>query len=676
MDENRTANRLAKSTSPYLQQHAFNPVDWYPWGEEAFDKAIKNDLPMLISIGYSACHWCHVMEKESFENDQIAKEMNDHFVCIKVDREERPDVDQIYMDAVQNMGINGGWPLNIFATPSKEPFYGGTYFPPDNWYKILKGVSRAYKNDRNKIEKSAREFKESLSVDDTVRYGIKPTQFSISNNDFIKVTSAFKPDFETRFGGMGNAPKFPMPSIWHFLLLSLTINEDKEVENQVKLTLNKMSLGGIFDQLAGGFSRYSVDEKWFAPHFEKMMYDNGQLLSLYSEAFRHFKYDHYKITALKIVDWMREDMRDEFGGFYSALDADSEGEEGLFYTWEAEELNGILGDNYPTFADFFGIEPKGNWEKNRNILHADMNVSEFADNKDLDLSTLKVQLEDSKKKLLTQRLKRIAPGLDNKIITGWNGMALRGLTDAYSAFGLESLKEMAVNNAEFLYRQMFDDGELFRINSGRTSISGTLEDYAFVIHGLIGLYEITFEEKWILWAKQLCDKAIGEFYEEKSGLFYYASRNSLDLIARKKELFDNVIPSSNSQMGINLHFLSRYFYNDEYDKMSEKMVSNVMGMLTSQPRYLSNWAKLLYFKSFPTAEIVISGKDPLVARKEMIDHPVFNAVFVSTNNKIPLSNGKPESEERMIYVCYNKTCKLPVKTVNEALEQINFGISN
>jgi len=666
-------NRLVDETSPYLKQHAYNPVNWYPWGEEALEKAKTEDKPIIISIGYAACHWCHVMERESFENERIAEQMNEHFICIKVDREERPDIDQIYMEAVHTMGLNGGWPLNVFATPDQKPFYGGTYFPPNNWLQILKGVAQAYANNRSQIEESAEEFSKVIALDESEKYQLSKEQPITSMDDVFLVTNKLKGHFDTVNGGMNRAPKFPMPSIWNFLLNVYVLDRDTTLQDQIQLTLDSMAKGGIYDQVAGGFARYSVDEAWFAPHFEKMLYDNGQLLTLYAEAYRVFQQDHYKEVIEQTVNWLREEMTDENGGFYAALDADSEGEEGKYYTWTFEELRLIIKDHFALFCEYYGIKEEGNWENDRNILHLSGLPKAFADRNNVSLDQFMQIRNQWINQLQQARSSKVRPGLDNKILAGWNGLMLKGLTDAYRVLGNEDILRLAVDNANYIDGNLIQDGRLYRLRNKSKTIDGNLEDYAFVISGFTGLYEATFDEQWILRANQLMRTAIEAFFDEDDGLFSFTSRFGAYSIARKKELFDNVIPASNSQMAINLHVLSKFFYDDEYQQLAKNMLGRMQDLIKQEPDFLTNWARLFFLMSFPTAEIVISGDNEHQHRKALESYSIPNKVLAAAPGEIPIAKERPTiNEAATIYVCYDKTCKLPAHSVEEAVKQLSI----
>lgn len=669
-----TPNHLISSTSPYLLQHAYNPVNWYPWGEEALNKAKEEDKPIILSIGYSSCHWCHVMERESFENDSIAKIMNDLFISIKVDREERPDVDQIYMDAVQAMGQNGGWPLNVFLTPDQKPFYGGTYFPPNGWAKLLGNISEAFKEKRTEINQSADQLANALSTSELIKYELKETESAFEQEALDTMFSKLTVRFDREKGGMNKAPKFPMPSNWLFLLRYHQLTAEPDALKQLELTLDEIANGGIYDQAGGGFARYSVDAEWLVPHFEKMLYDNGQLLSLYSEAYKVTGKELYKQVVFQTVDWLAREMTNSEGGFYAALDADSDGEEGKFYVWTDEEITDLIEYDAELMKAYYNTSPDGNWEHGKNILHKRLPDEEFAKTHNLSIERLRKIVEKTNQTLLKERENRVRPGLDDKALAGWNGLMLKGLVDAYEAFGEKKFLDMAITNAKFIESKMIKDGKLFRsFKEGVTKLDGYLEDYAFVIDGLMALYQVTYDEKWLSMAKDLTDYTLEHFYDDDEKMFFYTDNNSERLIARKKEVFDNVIPASNSQMAINLHFMGVTYDNAEYKEKSRTMIRKMADVLKDEPGYLSNWGILYGYLSKPTAEISIVGPKAESLRDELMKtyHPNKVVMGTTTSSDLPLMKAKSMLRgETTIYVCYDKTCRLPVNNVEDALKQM------
>ncbi len=680
-ESSKPSNHLIHENSPYLLQHAHNPVDWYPWSEESLQKAKDEDKPIIVSIGYSACHWCHVMERESFEDEEVAKLMNQHFINIKLDREERPDVDQIYMEAVQAMGLQGGWPLNVFLTPDQKPFYGGTYFPKENWLQILNNVALAYEKQRDQVVEAANKFAEGLQTSETLRYDIGASQSELYpasvQRELREVFSEFSERFDSEKGGLNKAPKFPMPSQWLFLLRYHFLTEDENALNHALLTLDRMAEGGIYDQIGGGFAQYSVDAEWFAPHFEKMLYDNGQLLSLYAEAFSITHSDLYRQVLTDTVTFVKRELTSPEGGFYSALDADSEGEEGKYYVWSYNELEQVLGDTTNMLTDYFSATPQGNWENENNILHLNMSEGEFTRKYELSLPDFSEIVSKAKQDLLEHRSQREQPELDNKIIAGWNGLMLRGLVDAYTALGDEPILKLAQQNAEFLQSNLIQiEGEFASIShtqvKGEQQIAGFLDDYAFVADGLIALYQVTFEEKWLHLANQLIQYTLEHFYDQKEKFFFYTPASS-ELIARKKELFDNVIPASNSAMARNLHKLGVLLEKADYTELAKGMLSRMLPLVKQYPTDTTNWAVLATEMSLPMAEVAIVGADYWEMASELIQHYHPNKVVLGTKDQsdLPLLRERhTEDNQTTLYVCYDKTCQLPVHAVSEALEQL------
>lgn len=668
-----TPNRLMKATSPYLRQHAHNPVDWYEWGTEALEKARLEDKPILVSIGYSSCHWCHVMERESFENKDIASIMNEHFVCIKVDREERPDIDQIYMEAVQAMGINGGWPLNVFLTPDQKPFYGGTYFPPQNWAQILNSIHRAYITRRDEVETSSREISEYLTRNDTERFKAQAIKSEL-NNDLQETYSKLSGRFDTRWGGMDKAPKFVMPSTWLYLLRHYYITKNQGALDQVLLTLKRVAMGGIYDQIGGGFARYSVDGEWFAPHFEKMLYDNGQLMSLYSEAYAVTRDPEFKNVVYETFDWLQREMTGESGGFYSALDADSEGEEGKFYVWTKSEIEKILGKDAALISAYYFVRDTGNWEHGTNILTRREQDEVFLKKNNLHPHEWNATLRHAKEKLLEVRDQRIRPGLDDKVLTSWNAIMTIGLIDAYKVFSDDKFLEAALNNMRFLLEELMEGNTLYRsFKEKRSDIKGFLDDYAYVIQACVRLYEVTFDESWISTAEQLLQYTINHFYDDKDGYFNYTDKGAEKLIAIKKEIFDNVIPSSNSVMARNLIHLGIILDHEKWKEMASNMITPLTNLIHTEPNYMSNWAIGLTELKKGMAEVIFIGNDIDALRNEFTHEyqPYTLLMGAKESGNLPLVQDKIAMNGRStIYVCYNKTCKLPVHRVEEARKQL------
>lgn len=665
-NSNSKANALIHESSPYLLQHAYNPVDWHPWKEKTLALAKKLEKPLLISIGYSACHWCHVMEKESFEDSTVASWMNENFICIKVDREERPDIDQIYMNAVQLMSGRGGWPLNCFATSDGKPFYGGTYFPKENWLDILKQLSKVYKDDYPKIEEYANKLTEGIVASDIIEKQEAPEEYSIEA--LQEGLNKWKNSFDIENGGNNSAPKFPMPNNYEFLLQYAYHFEDTDILNHLYLSLDKMANGGIYDQIGGGFARYSTDMLWKVPHFEKMLYDNAQLLSLYSKAYKYSQRKLYKEVVFQTIDFIERELMNKEGAFYSALDADSEGEEGKYYVWKEEELKRLLKGDFEVAKEYYQIGGEGLWEEGNNIL------MKKTDNENFKVDYSKI--DEINKTLLKEREKRVKPGLDDKTLTSWNALTTIGIIDAYEAFGNENHLTLAKKNLDFLLEtQLKKDGGLWHnYKNNKSSIEGFLEDYSFLIEALIKMYQNTFDEEYLEKAQELVEYTLQNFYDSGNGLFYYTSNEGDKLIARKKETEDNVIPSSNSSMAKGLHTLGTLLNEKRYKDIAEQMLNNIYSKFNTYLPAYSNWAQLLMWKSQPFYEIALVGSESLELNKEIQKNYIPNCVVLGSKKKkeenLELLEMKWVDGENMIYVCENYSCKLPVNEVAKALMQL------
>ncbi|SEI86195.1 hypothetical protein SAMN05192553_101580 [Cyclobacterium xiamenense] len=665
-------NRLIQSQSLYLKQHASNPVDWYPWGEEALQKARTENKPILVSIGYSACHWCHVMEKESFEDQEVAELMNEHFVAIKIDREERPDLDNLYMEAVQLMGLQGGWPLNVFLMPDQHPFYGGTYFPKNQWVKVLSGISTAFAQQYEELARSAAGFGKSLGTSLVEKYGLSLDASPFDPGKVREIGAKIMEGYDPVWGGLKRVPKFPMPAIWAFLLDLAILDQQHDLGEKVCYTLKKIGMGGIYDHLGGGFCRYSVDGEWFAPHFEKMLYDNGQLLSLYAKAYQYSGDLFFSEKVRETIDWLTREMKSPENGFYAALDADSEGKEGKYYVWTAEEIKEVLGGDRGWFGRLYGIKSEGNWESGENILFQKESYAAIADSLGLGEREFVKRLNEIKAKLFAHRNKRERPGLDDKIISGWNGWVIQGICQAYHALGEASYRDQALASGEFIWSKMVAGDELFRnYKNGKAYTSGFLEDYAAVIQAFLSLYTLSFDQKWLDRSERLLERAMERFFDDSDGLFFLNDPGQEKLIADKKEIFDNVIPSSNAVMARNLHRMGIYYYRQRYVDQAEKMLQLVQGILLQEPSFLAYWASFYLEKSIPTAEIAILGPDAaengLIWQKGYRPNTVLAAA--STTADLPLLQDKPLDANRF-FVCFNKTCKQPVARLQEALDQL------
>ncbi len=660
-------NLLSQESSPYLLQHANNPVHWRPWNAEALLLAQTQNKPILVSIGYAACHWCHVMEHESFENDLVAELMNNHFVNIKIDREERPDIDAIYMDAVQAMGVHGGWPLNVFLMPDGKPFYGGTYFPKNNWLKLLASIRDGYASNQAALQDSAENFAQHIQQSDLKKYHLEEQIAIFEQHDFEVITDKLYNSFDHQWGGFNRSPKFPMPSIYEFL----SLRKDTNSLSHLKLTLDKMAIGGIYDQLGGGFARYSVDGEWFCPHFEKMLYDNAQLIELYAKTARMFvqstdpEYQKsaklYQEVVDETINWLQNELVNRDYSINSAIDADSEGIEGKYYTWSHSEIQTLLKDKARVFCEFYQVTQEGNWEET-NIL--------WKKNPFLN-SNFKNEIAILKQ----YRNQRIRPATDDKILTSWNAMAISGLVEAYHTTFNASYLELAKNNAHFLINNLYINDELFHTyKNGIAKISGFLDDYAHLIRALIKLYQATFEEHYLHFAEKLTDYVCRYFYDEEEQMFFFTNQNAEKLIARKKEIFDNVIPASNSVMAQNLYLLGKILDRSDFENLALSMLGKIKKLVLTNPDYLSNWAVLAKQVASPTIEISIVGKEYLNFKNQLVALPIPNRIFCGTENRsnLPwLENRTAIEDKTMIYICFNKTCLLPVDNVASAISLIN-----
>lgn len=679
-------NRLSHETSPYLLQHAHNPVDWYPWGEEAFAKAQKEDKPILLSIGYSTCHWCHVMERESFEDPRVAQFMNEYFVNIKVDREERPDVDSIYMEVIQAISGSGGWPLNCFLLPDKRAFFAGTYFPPQpahgrsSWMQVLNNIRTAYYTRRSEVEQQATTLIEVLKKSDThfvstLALADEETVFTkeILENTFY----ALRERFDSINGGFGSAPKFPsMPALRFCLQYHHFLKNDEAIQH-LNRSLHAMIQGGIYDQLGGGFARYAVDDAWLVPHFEKMLYDNALLLRLLSDAYAHTKIALYGETIAETINWIEREMSSPEGGFFSAMDADSEGVEGKYYVWSKAETDALLGKDAALFNAFYDVTEHGNWEET-NILHRDLSYEAFAEQQGLDLQQLKDTLRQCRKTLLTERQKRVAPGIDEKVLLDWNGLLISGLCKAHRSTGNNAYKDRAVKAVQFIRTKMVDPQtkQLFHsYKDGKAKHAGFLDDYAAWIEALIQVYFSTFEDSYLVEAEFYLKYVMAEFWDAKDQLFFFTSKSaSQDLIHHKKELYDNATPSGNALMIHNLQRLGALLDNWEYREQAQRTLKVMLASIQKYPLAFAHWGNALFWECCPTHEIAIVGKNYL-AVLEGLNNRFFPNAIVAASAKPEASNvrfleGRTGGDETWIYVCQQGACQLPVQSIDAMFEQL------
>ncbi|MFL2638121.1 MAG: thioredoxin domain-containing protein [Flavobacteriaceae bacterium] len=670
------SNNLINETSPYLLQHAYNPVDWNPWNKQYLEKAKKENKLIIISIGYSSCHWCHVMEKESFEDSLVASIMNEKYISIKVDREERPDVDQVYMNAVQLMTGSGGWPLNVVTLPDGRPIWGGTYFPKDQWINALTQISDLYNKEPERF----------INYADTLEKGIKSLDIITTNDnqelssiDIDKHIGSLVNKIDKKNGGFSGAPKFMMPNNIHFLLRSAYQNNDKETLKLVNLTLEKMAYGGVYDQIGGGFSRYSTDEKWHIPHFEKMLYDNAQLISLYSDAYLITNNELYKNVVYETINFVLKELTNSNGGFYSSIDADSKSldgkeNEGAYYVWKEDELKKLLKDEFIVFSDYYNINKYGYWEDDNYVLIKNKSDAAFAKAHNLSKEEVSKKIDAWKKILIKARDKRSRPNIDDKILTSWNGLMIDAFIDAYRVFKDKDFLDVASSSAEFILKNMKkSDGGLYHSHKdGKSKINGYLEDYATTIQAFLNLYENTLDEKWLNTSNDLIKYTYKNFFNAETNMFYFTSTLDDKLISRTVEFRDNVIPSSNSIMANNLFKLSHYFDNKKYLNSSQQMANNIKDQIALYPSGFSNWMNLILNINKNFYEIAVVGNTAIEKIKELNENYLPNKIIIGSleSNPLPLLKNRFVEGETYIYVCVNKACKMPVKTVKEALKLI------
>ncbi|MBE0655921.1 MAG: thioredoxin domain-containing protein [Bacteroidales bacterium] len=665
----RKANHLIGESSPYLKQHAYNPVNWFPWGKDALELAKRENKLIFISIGYSACHWCHVMERESFSNESIAKILNDHYISIKIDREERPDLDQTYMSAVQLMSGSGGWPLSCFATPEGKPFYGGTYYHPDQFTNILDELQMIWFNNPEKIQTHADGLCEGIKNSTLIQE--KSQNEGIS--DIGLIYNKLKSDFDTEYGGFNRVPKFPMPSVYLFLLRYYYYSRDESSLRHVITTLDRMISGGMYDQVGGGIARYSTDKYWHVPHFEKMLYDNAQFISLLSDAYSLTKSEIYLEKLYQTAGFLERELHNGNGGYFSSIDADSDGDEGKFYIWKEKEIQEIAGRDQSVILSYYGITPRGNWEAGKNILKAEGRIDIIAKETGQTAEEISAKLKKINNLLLEHRNQRVRPDRDEKVLTSWNSLLIKAFSEAYQATGDEGFKMKAIRSGQYILDNMLDaDFMLYR--SDDRKIPGFLDDYAFVAKSFIFLYQITFDESWLERTKDLLSKIFTEFYDEHTGMFYYSPESAANPVTRQLELTDNVIPSSNSALAKVLFYASVYFDNPEFRNIARQMLVNIQPHLIRSPSYFSNWLSLLLMFQADFSEVVITGMNYQEIRKDFCGHFHPHVIFAGTNREsgISLFRGRTGNPASNIYVCQNKTCKMPVQTAKEALDQLKL----
>lgn len=679
------SNRLRNENSPYLLQHVDNPVDWFPWGNEALELAKTEDKPILLSIGYAACHWCHVMAHESFEDEQTAVYMNEHFVNIKVDREERPDIDSIYMDAVVAMTGQGGWPMTVFLTPDGRPFYGGTYYPPKprfgmpSFRQLMQGIVEAWQNRRAEIEESATKIASHLGQQASViKLNSKIEDANLSEELFKEANQQLLTSFDSAQGGFGSAPKFPPSMTIAYLLQNYHTTKDGMALHMAELTLKKMAYGGIYDQLGGGFARYSTDNNWLVPHFEKMLYDNALLSRVYLQMYQVTDDALYRRVVEETLDFVVREMRHEEGGFYSSYDADSEGVEGKFYVWQAEEVRTILGDDAPLFMRYYDVSDAGNWE-GASILNVRFDLQTIAAEFDLTVESVLRRLEKAKATLYAVRAKRIWPGLDDKVLTAWNGLMLASFAEAGRFLNRADYLDIAIANAHFLYHTMrLENGRLLRTwkAGNEAKYNGYLEDYAYLADGLLALYQATFDEKWFVWARELADLMIRYFVDDKNGGFFDTSHDHEKLLNRPKTVQDNATPSANSVAAGVLLRLGLYTGEATYWEFAERMLIAIQPLMRQYPNGFGQWLTVASFMAGQPKEVAIVTSDKQDGREllNVIDRafrPHLVVALGQGGENVPLLAKRPLiNKQATAYVCQKFVCKQPVNSPDALREQL------
>ena len=671
-DTHTFTNRLINETSPYLVQHANNPVDWYPWGDEAFEKARQEDKPVLLSVGYAACHWCHVMAHESFENEAIAKLMNDLFINIKVDREERPDIDSIYMNALQMMAGHGGWPMTVFLTPEGVPFYGGTYYPPEDrrgmpgFPRVLISIAEAYKEQRDQIASNANTIIEQLK---------KLNEFTAADElnveILVQAASGIMRTFDPENGGFGRAPKFPPAMVLSFLLRQSQRTNDNAILAAIELTLIKMVQGGMYDQLGGGFHRYSVDEKWLIPHFEKMLYDNALLSRIYLDAYLVTGKEFYRQITTEILDYVEREMTDANGGFYSSQDADSEGEEGKFFVWRPDEVVALLGEeDGRLFNRYFDVSTHGNFEHGTSALHIDAELTAVARTMNVTPARLSEAITRGKQLLFAAREQRIRPARDEKILTAWNGLMLRSFAEAARVLKNDHYLQIAVRNANFLTTHLKQNGRLLRTHKdGQSNLNAYQEDYAYLIDGLLALYEATFDERWFVEAQALADTMIALFGDENEGGFFFTSNDHEQLISRAKESYDNATPSGNSVAAHVLQRLALFTNDARYRDYAERTLKLLANQIARFPNAFGHLLCALDLALSQAHEIAIIGHRDATNTQALVDavfsrywpNKVVACATPDQPSAIPLLADRTQIDgQATAYVCHNYYCEAPV----------------
>jgi uncharacterized protein YyaL (SSP411 family) len=674
--ENRThTNALIHESSPYLLQHAHNPVQWYPWGAKALDKARNEDKLIIVSIGYSSCHWCHVMERESFEDAEVAQVMNEHFVSIKVDREERPDLDHLFMTAVQMLNLQGGWPLNCIALPDGRPIWGGTYFPKAKWIEALREIERYYRSHKTETISYAAELEQGIR-----QHSLFPDRSDrtvMRKEALQQLVEKWAANFDLQNGGLRGAPKFPMPVHLEFLLHYGVQFGSSRILEHVDRTLTRMARGGIYDQAGGGFARYSVDAQWRIPHFEKMLYDNAQLIGLYSSAFKVFGREHFREVVHQSVEWLKREMTSPEGMFYAALDADSDGKEGSFYVWREDELKDLIAEKTDLFTAYYNISEGSEWENGTHILYRSMEPVEFAEQNGIDAGSFRNLVDRWNRVLLEARSTRIPPGTDDKSLTAWSSLMVSGLIKAYHAFGEREYLDLAVHSATQIRNRCLTGGvHLYRsYKSGSASIPGFHIDYSLYIEACIDLYSATMETGWLDLAMNLTSVSFEKFFDERSGMFSFNSSQLEVPVSSHAEVQDNVLPSSNSVMGHNLYRLGHLTGKTEYLQQAVMMLGQLQDRFEQHPFSHSNWGRLILMHIFPYYEVAITGADAFELLQQLMKDYQPNMVVAGTNipSDLPLFRNRFNKHKSLIFVCEDQECQLPFTHLKDAKKVYHIG---
>lgn len=663
-ETHKYTNQLINETSPYLLDHAHNPVNWEPWDESAFEKAKTQDKLVIISIGYSSCHWCHVMEEETFEDEEVAGIMNEEFINIKVDREERPDIDEVYMTAINLIKGSGGWPLNVIALPDGKPIYTGTYHTKEQWKDVLSKISASYKENPERAREYASMVAEGIMQSNFVSVEEEPAK--LQKKDLTGFVDKWSRNWDQEWGGDIGPQKFMLPSTYGFLLDYALMSDDPEALDHVKNSLNLMGNRGVYDHIGGGFFRYSTDAEWNVPHYEKMLYDNAQLLGLYSKAYRAFNKEEYREVAKGISDFLFDMMESPEGGFYAAIDADSEGEEGKFYTWKRDELEEALDSDFSLFSDYYNLYPEPGTEGKYIILRSGSD-SEFLKKHSLSASDLKAKKENWNSDLLESRDKRVHPAIDDKIIISWNALLISGFVEAYKAFGDKTYLDTAVSIYDFIQEKGMKNGKLIHsYKKGGREVNGFLDDYAYLMSASLELFSVTQNQQYLDFSKRLLGQ-VEENFSDDNEVFYRYSEND-ELISPIVKIDDGVLPSPNAVMAENLFLLGHLFYKDEWNQKSKAMLATMQPAIQESPAAYAKWNHSYLKHTFNFLEIAVVGEKAGELSLELEQQYFPNSLIAASTSEsdIPLFEERYMAGETYIYVCENRSCKRPVSSVTEA----------